>query len=147
VRLRLDGPADPGAYPFRHEVRVRFAETDAMAVVHHAAYLPYLEEARVGFLRAQGHPYGAVRDGGVEFPVLEVYLAYARPVRFDEVLTVALRFAWVRASTFQIDYLLSAHDGVRAHGSTLHAAVAAGSGRPVRAPRWLADLASGPSPR
>ena len=28
-----------------------------MGVIHHAAYLPYLEEARVEFLRALGHPY------------------------------------------------------------------------------------------
>ena len=37
---------------FRIHLRVRFAETDAMGVAHHAAYLPYLETARVEYLRA-----------------------------------------------------------------------------------------------
>ena len=35
-----------------------------MGIVHHAAYLLYLEEARVEYLRHLGHPYGEVREGG-----------------------------------------------------------------------------------
>ena len=37
-----------------------------MGVVHHAAYLPYLEVARVEFLRSIGHPYDEVRDDAAE---------------------------------------------------------------------------------
>ena len=49
-------------YPFSHRLRVRFAETDLMGIVHHSRYLPYLEEARVAYLRHIGHPYGEWRD-------------------------------------------------------------------------------------
>ena len=59
----MDPGLDPTAYFYVHELRVRFAETDAMGVVHHAAYLPYLEEARVAYLRAKGRPYGEIRAG------------------------------------------------------------------------------------
>jgi hypothetical protein len=38
----------------RHQVRVRFAETDAMGIVHHSRYLPIMEEARVAYLREVG---------------------------------------------------------------------------------------------
>ena len=72
-----------------------FAETDAMGVIHHAAYLPYLEEARVEYLRSIEHPYGAVRSGrgddSRDFPVLEVSVRYRKPVGFDEEVDVALR--------------------------------------------------------
>jgi acyl-CoA thioester hydrolase len=34
-------------YRFSHLVRVRFAETDAQAIAHHASYVVWLEEARV----------------------------------------------------------------------------------------------------
>ena len=65
-------PCSPRAirpdYAFSHRLRTRFAETDAMGVVHHAAYLPYLEEARVEYLRSIGHPYDAVRAGGRRRP-------------------------------------------------------------------------------
>ena len=139
MRLTVDAPADPEAYPYRHEVRVRFAETDAMGVVHHGAYLPYLEEARVAFLRAHGHPYSALRDEGTEFPVLEVYARYERPAVFDEVLVVALRVAWVRGASFQIDYLVRVADGARAAAATVHAVTATGGGL-RRAPAWLHTL-------
>jgi acyl-CoA thioester hydrolase len=144
VRLTLDAPSAPDAYGYRHEVRVRFAETDAMGVVHHASYLPYLEEARVAFLRDSGHPYDELREEGIEFPVLEVYLRYERPAVFDELLTVALRLSWVRGAAFQIDYRLSGRDGLCAQGATLHAAVGTGGGRPLRAPAWLVALAPAP---
>lgn len=42
--------------------RVRYAETDAMGVVHHAAYVPWLEVGRVNLLRAAGAPYTTIED-------------------------------------------------------------------------------------
>ena len=57
MRQSLEPTRDQGDYPFAHRIRTRFAETDAMGIVHHAAYLPYLEEARVAYLRQLGHPY------------------------------------------------------------------------------------------
>src|SRR6478736_682983 len=89
MRVRLELSADPADYPFRHGVRVRFAETDAMGVAHHAAYVPYLEEARVEYLRALGHPYRDLRDrDGLEFAVVGVELHYHAPLRFDDSFTV-----------------------------------------------------------
>jgi acyl-CoA thioester hydrolase len=37
---------------FEHTVRVRFAETDAQGIAHHASYVVWLEEARVAHLAA-----------------------------------------------------------------------------------------------
>src|SRR5438270_427934 len=64
MRMNFDPPGDPGAYPFSHRLRVRFCETDAMGVVHHASYLAYLEETRVEYLRALDRPYQRLRAGG-----------------------------------------------------------------------------------
>ena len=66
-----DESTDPTDYPYTHTVRVRFAETDAMGIVHHSRYLPYLEEARVAYLRHLGHPYPALR-------VVDLQLAQAQ---------------------------------------------------------------------
>jgi YbgC/YbaW family acyl-CoA thioester hydrolase len=63
---------------------VRFAETDAMQIVHHGRYLPYLEEARVAYLRHLGHPYSEWRDQGTDSAVLEVHMRYVAPLRFDD---------------------------------------------------------------
>src|SRR5271167_3930202 len=76
ARQSLEPTLDPADYSFTHRLRTRFAETDAMGIIHHAAYLPYLEEARVEYLRSIGHPYDVVRSGGVDVAVLEVALRY-----------------------------------------------------------------------
>src|SRR3981081_2243540 len=106
-RMTFDLPTDPAAYPFAHQLRVRFAETDAMSVVHHAAYLPYMEEARVEYLRVLGHPYDQVRSEGIDFTVLEAGVRYLQPLRFDEIVTVRVALSWVKAATFQIGCLLA----------------------------------------
>ncbi len=157
ARLSLQPSRDPADYAFSHRLRTRFAETDAMGVVHHAAYLPYLEEARVEYLRSIGHPYDAVRSGddadapgesressesseaaGREFPVLEVSLQYRRPLRFDDEVDVALRVGAITRTTFQIAYLVSVGGEVRATAVTVHGCID-GRGRPARLPHWVAQ--------
>lgn len=140
MRLSFEAPTDPGAYRFAHEVRVRFAETDAMGVAHHGSHLVYLEAARVEYLRALGHPYDRVRAGGVDFPVVEVAVRYLHPLRFDEVVAVHVDMAAVDRATFTMRYLLDVDGEARATAVTVHAVVA-GDGRPVRTPEWLRRLA------
>ena len=139
MRVHSEISADPSDYAFRHPVRVRFAETDAMGVMHHAAYVPLLEEARVEYLRDRGHPYTEIRAAGLDLPVLELLTQYRRSARFDDVVTVHTRVAWWRAASLQIDYLLTVADAVCALGATVHAVVD-GEGRATRAPGWLREL-------
>ena len=129
-------------YTFVHRVRTRFAETDAMGVIHHAAYLPYLEEARVEYLRAIGHPYDAVRRGGVDVAVLEVAVQYRKPLRFDDEVDVSLRVGAVTRTTFQIAYLVSVRGEPRATAVTVHGCVDA-RGRPTRLPAWVGEEHAG----
>jgi acyl-CoA thioester hydrolase len=140
VRLSLDPPLDPSAYAFDHRLRVRFAETDAMGIVHHAAYLPYLEEARVAYLAAIGHPYLSVRADGIDFAVLEAYVRYLRPLRFDDLVDVHLVVGGATRATFQLAYLLLVDGTPHATAVTVHGCVDP-NGRPVRMPAWLTTLA------
>jgi acyl-CoA thioester hydrolase len=143
MRMRFDLPADAGAYPFTHRLRVRFCETDAMGVVHHASYLAYLEETRVEYLRAIGRPYDRLRADGVEFPVVEAALRYRRPLRFDDVVEVAVMVGSAGAATFQMNYLVACDGQTKATGVTVHGVVD-GRGRPGRLPEWLRDLVVSP---
>jgi acyl-CoA thioester hydrolase len=118
---------------------VRFAETDAMGIVHHSRYLPYLEEARVEYLRHLGHPYAELRAEGVDYAVLEAFVQYRQPLRFDDEVVVHLRLGAARRATFQMAYLLTVDDEVRATAVTVHGCVNA-QGRPVRMPAWLLAL-------
>ncbi|HXP32394.1 MAG TPA: thioesterase family protein [Acidimicrobiales bacterium] len=149
ARQSLQPTRDPADYAFTHRLRTRFAETDAMGIIHHAAYLPYLEEARVEYLRAIGHPYDSVRagdsaaggdgDGGRDFAVLEVSVQYRRPLHFDDEVDVSLVIGAVTGATFQIAYLLSVGGEARATAVTVHGCVD-GRGRPARMPAWVREL-------
>jgi acyl-CoA thioester hydrolase len=140
VRVAVEPSLDPRAYPFQHRIRVRFAETDAMGIVHHANHLLYLEEARVAYLRAIDRPYDALRAEGIDLAVLESYVQYRAPVRFDDLVDVHVTMAAATRASFQMAYLLTVDSAVRATAVTVHGGVNA-AGRAVRVPAWLTDLA------
>jgi acyl-CoA thioester hydrolase len=119
---------------------VRFAETDAMGIVHHSRYLPMMEEARVAYLRHIGHPYSEIRADGIEMAVLEAALQYRRPLRFDDVVDVHVTLSSVARATFQMAYVMTVDGDVRATGTTAHGCITAG-GRATRMPDWLIELA------
>ena len=121
---------------------MRFAETDAMGIVHHSRYLPIMEEARVAYLRDIDHPYQSVRDQGLDFTVLEVSVQYRQPIRFDEIIDVYLMLSRVDRAWFQMAYLLTVDDQVRAVGVTAHGCITTTDGRPTRLPAWLRELRS-----
>lgn len=139
MRVTTDISTDPGRYPFQHTVRVRFGETDAMGIAHHSAYVLWLEEARVEYLRALGHPYSSIREAGYDFTVLEVLTQYRLPARFEDEVAIATRVSMTRGATFQIDYLATIADEVCLVGATVHGVVD-GRGRPTRVPDWMRSL-------
>ncbi len=146
VRLSVEPSTQPANYDFTHEIRVRFVETDAMGIVHHSNYLAYFEEARVAFLAHVGHPFTEWRDDGLESPVLESFVTYRQPLRFDDVITVHLSLAAITRATFQMAYLVTVGAGPEqvAHstGVTVHGCITAATGRPTRLPAWLVEMGS-----
>ena len=132
---------EPSSYDFSHDIRVRFAETDAMGVVHHASYLPYLEETRVAYLRHLGHPYVDLRAEGVDLVVSEVHIRYLAALRFDDVVRVHVRLLEARGAKCRIGYLLTVRGEPCASAVTVHGALDRQSLRPVRLPAWMREMA------
>lgn len=139
MRINAEPPTTPDEYAFRHRERIRFAETDAMGIVHHSRYLPLLEAARVEYLRAIGHPYHELRRDGGDMPVLEVWLRYRLPLRFDDLVDIDLAIWDVTRTSFQMAYLLTVDAEVRATAVTAHGCLT-NDGRPTRLPAWLVEL-------
>jgi acyl-CoA thioester hydrolase len=126
-------------FRFTTEVRVRFAETDAQGVAHHAAYLVWFEVARIDYLARFGGGYPELRAEGIEALTTEVQVRYLAPARFDDRLTVLCACGELRGARFRFDYLVE-RDGERlAEGWTLHACVDAVTHRPTRVPDWLVE--------
>ena len=139
MRLAVEPSLRAEDYPFRHRIRVRFAETDAMGIVHHGRYLPYFEAARVEYLRHLDHPYAMWREEGLDAAVLEVFVRYRQALRFDDEIDVHVRLAAATRTTFQMAYLVTRDDVAAATAVTVHGAVNA-AGRPTRLPAWLVAM-------
>jgi acyl-CoA thioester hydrolase len=82
-----DRPADASDIRFR----VRYAETDAMGVVHHSRYLPWLEMGRTEFLRARDYSYRQLEQAGVLLAVIEVHTRYRAPAVYDDTILLRTR--------------------------------------------------------
>ena len=90
---------------FRYQVRVQYQDTDQGGVVHHAAYLRYMEQARVELLRRVGIDYGQFeRETGKGLPVAEVHSRYKRPAFFDDLLEVETWVGLVNRAKLRFEY-------------------------------------------
>lgn len=74
-----------------HRVRVRYCETDRMAVAHHGSYVAWFEEARTEWLRARGKTYRQMEDEGNLLQVVEFTCQYRKPVDYDDIVAIRVR--------------------------------------------------------
>jgi acyl-CoA thioester hydrolase len=126
-------------YNFSTEVVVRFAETDAQGIAHHAGYLVWLEVARVAYLAEHAGGYGRLQHQGIEALTTEVHLRYHRPARFDERVRIWTRCVDLRGARFRCEYVLDCGGEILADGYTAHATVDAVTHRPMRLPAWFLE--------
>jgi acyl-CoA thioester hydrolase len=83
-------------------IRVRYAETDRMGLMHHANYLVYFEQARTELLRAHGVTYKDLEDQGFLLVLTKAAVRYKSPARYDDVLT--LRTTVTRTTAVRIEH-------------------------------------------
>ncbi|HAZ65836.1 MAG TPA: hypothetical protein DCY41_03665, partial [Opitutae bacterium] len=94
------------------ENRVRFAETDAMGVTHHANYLSWFEMARVALLDQLGCPYRELESAGFLLPVLEAGMTFHRPTRFDDRVHITVTLATLPSARFRLTYQVHTGDSL-----------------------------------
>jgi acyl-CoA thioester hydrolase len=126
-------------FSFSTDVRIRFAETDAQGIAHHASFVVWLEVARVAYLARYAGGYQAIRDSGLEALTTEVVVRYHRAAAFDETLTVWTRCRDLRGARFTYQYRIERAGELVADGHTRHAVVDRDTYRPTRIPAWLAE--------
>jgi len=119
--------------PLEHVARieVRYAETDAMGVVHHAVYPVWFELARIGFLRSHGMPFTQIESEGWQSPVVALSLEYLKPGRFGDFVEVHAQMSQ-DGVRFRFDYRVECEGELLVRGHSLH--VFTKSGKPCRLP-------------
>ena len=122
-----------------HRVRVRYCETDRMAIAHHGSYVAWFEEARTEWMRQRGRSYRQLEDDGNLLQVVDLQCRYHKPVDYDEVVAICVCVAEAGRATVTLAYEARREsDGeVCASGSTKLACVGR-DGKLRRLPQELA---------
>jgi acyl-CoA thioester hydrolase len=104
-------------------IRVRYAETDRMGLLHHANYLVYFEQGRTELLRSLGLTYKELEDQGFLLVLSKIEIQYRSPARYDDLLT--LRTTVIRTTAVRIDhgYQLFRDEKLLAEGTSTLACV------------------------
>ncbi|MEF2279718.1 thioesterase family protein [Deinococcus sp. YIM 134068] len=126
----------------RSEVRVRYAETDAMGVAHHANYPVWFEVGRTDLMRQLGLPYTEVEARGYYLMLSGLSVEYRRAARYDDHLMLTTRVGQVRSRTLTFTYELRRGDELVATGETRHIATDKNY-RPARLPGDVMEALTG----
>ena len=115
--------------------RVRYAETDQMAIAHHANYIIWFEIGRTDLCRAAGFPYKQIEERGLILVVTEVVCRYRAPYRYDDEVVIRTSIAEAASRRMKFGYELwdGAAGRLHATGSSSHVWVSRETRRPVMA--------------
>lgn len=105
------------------EVRVRYAETDKMGIVHHSNYLVWFEFARSEYCRARGFSYKEMEEQDRALLVVaEAYCRYKSPAFYEDVLIIRSKVADIRSRSLRFVYEVyrPSDATLLAEGETLH---------------------------
>jgi acyl-CoA thioester hydrolase len=113
-RTRIDVPSDArdlaGDFPCRRPIEVRLADTDAMGHVNNAAYLTYIEIARIAYYEeATGRLLPLGVHGAEEGMILaEARVTFRSPAFYGETLDVETRVTRVGRTSFSMEHRITA---------------------------------------
>ena len=105
------------------QIRVRYAETDQMGIVHHANYLVWFELGRSEICRAKGFSYKEMEDNdNLLMVVAEAYCRYKSPAFYEDELIIRTKISEVKSRMMRFVYEIyrASDDTLLAEGETLH---------------------------
>lgn len=101
---------------------VRYAETDAMGIAHHSAFVVYFEEGRSDYMRQRDSSYADVEASGYYLPVTELGARFVGTARYSQRVTIR---TWIdetrsRRLTFAYEVVDTDSEDVLVTGFTRH---------------------------
>ncbi|HET7216888.1 MAG TPA: thioesterase family protein [Vicinamibacterales bacterium] len=123
------------AFLFSHKIEVRFRDCDPLGHVNNAAYLTYLEQARLFYWKSL---WGFGVDQALHSPgviLARAEIDYRLPAHYGQTLEVRIDLAAVGKTSFTYDYEV-VDEGARvvASARTVQVMYDYGTGRPVPIP-------------
>ena len=128
-------------FKVKSQIRVIYADTDAMGIVYHTNYIKWFEIGRNEYLRELGYPYARLEEEKLWLPVASVECTYKSPAKYDDLLEITAWVSEVKAATVVIRYEIhNKETGVLlVSGNTKHA-VTDDQLKPVRLKTYNLEL-------
>jgi acyl-CoA thioester hydrolase len=120
------------------KLRVRYAETDQMGMVHHANYLIWFEASRSEFCRVHGIDYRQMEADGLFLPVAEAHCRYISPAFYEDEIVVKTWVIELKRCLLRIGYEVRRGETLLAAGETLQVLVRKPENRPCSFPPEIA---------
>lgn len=99
-------------FSFKHEIKVRFSETDMFGHLNNTVPFTYFEEARIEYFNSMGFMVDWSSAESDEIPVVaDLQCDYIQQVFFNEQLTIHVKAADVGNSSVDIHYMGTKEDG------------------------------------
>lgn len=90
--------------PFKTELRVTWADTDAAQVVHFSKFFVYFERTEEEFYRSLGFSFSDLRNKGLWLPRVEAFCQYKKPARFDDTLEIQLTVEELKEKSVKLGF-------------------------------------------
>ena len=107
------------------KIKVRYAETDQMGIVHHSNHYVYFETAREDFILGAGIRYIDMENQGVMMPLAETQCRYYEGAKYADELIVETTLEELSPVkvTLQYDVIRERDGKLLARGKTVQAFV------------------------
>ena len=86
------------------EIKVRYAETDQMGVVHHAVYPIWFEACRTDFMEQLGYPYQRIEQEGFMTPLIKLDVNYKAGAKYGDTVLVDAKITELGLIKFTFSY-------------------------------------------
>lgn len=119
-------------------MRVYYEDTDAGGVVYHSNYLNFMERARTEWLRQMGFEQTYLKDVlNIVFVVHSMQIAFKKPARFNDLLTITSNLAKTGRSSFEFFQKITINQQILVEAQVKVACVDAMSFKPVGIPEQI----------
>ena len=120
--------------PFRHTMRVRYAECDAQGVVYFARYPFFFDVAITELWRERIGPYDAMVQAGSDFVVAELNVVYRAPALFDDTIAVLIDQVRIGETSLIFDWRIERGEDLLVEGMTRQVCIEPATKRKKRVP-------------
>lgn len=94
---------------FSYPICVYPHHTDYAGIVWHGSYIPWMEEARVEYLRSAGVSFAQLVAAGVDLPVVDLTIRYHHAAKMGDQLLIFTKLSKSQKLRLTFDYEIKAH--------------------------------------